>query len=595
MKKIKYLSLLLLVLLMGTGGSSVFAETGKTYVGYCDGKIATSSSGTITGLTGNNAVIAEAIRLPKSLLAGYKGMTISAVNCGMVETASLPMELTSWVRTSQNGTNVASGTSTSIHSGWNEIALSNAYTITGEEEELWIGFEFVQQKKMSVISFADETNADGCWLGKNDNFTDYSSKQYGSLSVEAVIEGSQLLTHDLSIVSARAQKSLVHLDQPVTLFLTIVNNASAYAVNPEVTCSIGGKQVGTVAYQGTLEQRETQSLNMTIEPSVIDEALGSDAKEGTLLFDMQLSWSDGSIDQNPDDNKANITVTRSETFYTRRMVVEEGTGAWCGWCVKGIVALQYMRENYPDRFIGIAVHNGDDYEVPDYKSFLNNYFDSYPNSIINREGTVVSPSVEDYENYMTSKDAETDCDMQLTAILQEGQIIAHVSTTFLSTQQQNNYRMAFVLCEDQLPIKQKNYYAGGSNGVMGGFENQPSVVEMNVDDVARGIFPSPDGMENCLPEVINRLETYTTDYTFKSPEYLNADNLWLAVLLIDGDSNEIVQALKTNVTSTDGISELRSNSESHEKIYNLQGQHIFQPKHGQIYIQDGKKRIYLIQ
>ena len=54
---------------------------------------------------------------------------------------------------------------------------------------------------------------------------------------------------------------------------------------------------------------------------------------------------------------ANATPTGTAT-YDRVTVVEEGTGTWCGWCVRGIVALEYMRENYPDKFIGIGVHYG---------------------------------------------------------------------------------------------------------------------------------------------------------------------------------------------------------------------------------------------
>lgn len=583
--------LLLLVLVLGMGRSPVFAQTGKAYVGYCDGKIATSSSGTIIGLTGNNAVIAEAIRLPKHVLANYKGMKLSAVNCGLVETPNLPEELTAWVRTSIDGANIATGVVTSVSTGWNEVVLSESYTITGEEDELWIGFEFVQQKKMSIISFAGETNADGCWLGKNNGFTDYSPKGYGSLAVEAVIESNDILTRDLAIVSARAQKPLVHLDQTVELLISIANHASTDAVNPEVTCSLEGKQVGKITYQGILKQREAQTLTLAIEPFVLDEALGVEAREGTLQLDLQLDWSDGQPDQNPEDNTASVTITRSETFYPRCMVVEEGTGAWCGWCVKGIVTLNYMNENYPDRFIGIAVHNGDEYEVANYKSFLNTYFDSYPNSIINRGGYVVSPSIEDYEGYLNSSYSETDCDMKLTASLSDGNIDVNVSTTFLSTQQQSNYRMAFAVCEDQLPIEQKNYYAGGGNGVMGGFENLPSVVSLNVDDVARGIFPSPEGMENALPKAINRLETYSTEYSFKSPAYANADNLWVAALLIDADSKEIVQAAKAPVTVTAGIVSVAADKQSSMYKYDLMGRMISHPLPGQIYIQNGKKHI----
>ena len=35
----------------------------------------------------------------------------------------------------------------------------------------------------------------------------------------------------------------------------------------------------------------------------------------------------------------------AKELYPRRMVVEEGTGTWCPWCVRGIVGMEYMTEN----------------------------------------------------------------------------------------------------------------------------------------------------------------------------------------------------------------------------------------------------------
>lgn len=559
------------MLFLGMGRLPGFAQTGKAYIGYCDGKIATKTEGTITGVTGSNATIDEAICLTHDMLAQYAGMKLTAINAGMPETPNLPGELTAWVRGSKDGANIASGTASTVASGWNEIALASSYTITGKEDELWIGFEFVQTKKLSVISLAGTTDSNGCWVGKNGKFSDYSDKQYGSLSVEGVVESGSIVAHDIAITSAHVQKSLIHLDKPAAIDVTIANNASDEAANPVIVCYMAGKQVGKAVYNGTLKQRELQTVTLSVDPSSMDAAAG-DNREGTFYLDLELQWADGSADQRPDDNTAKATVTRSETFYTRRMVVEEGTGAWCGWCVKGIVAMKHMNDAYPDRFIGIAVHNGDEYETADYKYWLSGYFDSYPNCIINRMPYTISPSTDTFEQIMGAFDAETDCDMQLTARLDDNELKLHTATTFLSEQLQSNYRMAFAVCEDQLPIEQTNYYADGANGEMGGFESLPKVAKVNVDDVARAIYPSPEGMENVIPQTIKRLQTYDFDYSVAAPKYANAANLWVAALLIDGTTGEIVQATKARVQTATGIESTRIDAPKNEAVYNLQGQ-----------------------
>lgn len=51
---------------------------------------------------------------------------------------------------------------------------------------------------------------------------------------------------------------------------------------------------------------------------------------------------------------------------TKRIVVEEATGMWCGYCPEGIVAMETLQERHPDNFIGVAVHVNDILSVPGY-------------------------------------------------------------------------------------------------------------------------------------------------------------------------------------------------------------------------------------
>ncbi|MBD5338770.1 MAG: hypothetical protein HDR98_06590 [Bacteroides sp.] len=72
--------------------------------------------------------------------------------------------------------------------------------------------------------------------------------------------------------------------------------------------------------------------------------------------------------------------------YPATCVMEEGTGSWCGYCVRGNAALKYYADLYGDRFIGIAVHNDDPMDVYDYSSNWKNQsgLNSFPSAWINR-------------------------------------------------------------------------------------------------------------------------------------------------------------------------------------------------------------------
>ena len=65
--------------------------------------------------------------------------------------------------------------------------------------------------------------------------------------------------------------------------------------------------------------------------------------------------------RNGNDNQAtekstDITLSTLEHFIPRNVVVEEFTGTGCGWCPRGLVGMEKLRQTFGDRFIGIGIH-----------------------------------------------------------------------------------------------------------------------------------------------------------------------------------------------------------------------------------------------
>lgn len=275
----------------------------------------------------------------------------------------------------------------------------------------------------------------------------------------------------------------------------------------------------------------------------------------------------------------------------RVMVVEEGTGSWCGWCVRGIVAMKEMQKKYPERFIGIAVHNGDEYVVPNYISWLVEYSNSYPFCIINRSKEIVDPSPENLEKYYQALTEPAEASLTVHGYYDEDtKNITFVSEAqFVNDVENAQYRFAFVLTEDNLPILQSNYYSGGEYGEMGGFEELGSTVAINVDHVARGVWPNAKGAPNSIPETIVKGETYSYSYKTKMPTVKNIDNLIVIALLIDYKTKAILQAAKTEgLEDIVGIHTVSSPEHRDKMIYDLTGR---RTNGNGIVIEDGKLRI----
>lgn len=241
---------------------------------------------------------------------------------------------------------------------------------------------------------------------------------------------------------------------------------------------------------------------------------------GLNTFTATVSNVNGSgADGDVSDDSKTITFTPTTPGADKLVVSEEATGTWCQWCPRGAVMLDNMTKDFAGFFQGIAVHNGDPMVLSTYDGQLPGVT-GYPSALTDR-GTADDPStirndfmqriiltpVAKLKNGATYNSSNGDLDIS-------------VSTTF-KVAASGNYKIACVLVEDSVKgttgYSQANAYAGGANGVMGGYETKPNPVPANLmkyDHVARAIAPSFGGVPNAFPASVSANSTYAHNFKF---------------------------------------------------------------------------------
>ena len=253
------------------------------------------------------------------------------------------------------------------------------------------------------------------------------------------------------------------------------------------------------------------------------------------------------------DNVGTLLIDPVVPAAGKMVVTEEGTGTWCGWCVRGAVYMELMADKYPNHWAGIAVHNGDPMTDATYDTGMGALISGYPTALVDR-GPGMDPSA--MEASILSR-------LQVTpkALITNGAtydaatrtLNVSVSSNFTSSAT-NAYKLACVLTEDGVTgtasgYNQSNYYAGGGSGVMGGYEVLPSSVpasQMVYDHVARVIQPSFAGSNSAFPATIASGSTYTMNFTFVLPATWDETKLEIVGMLIDA-SGKIDNAGKATI------------------------------------------------
>ena len=150
------------------------------------------------------------------------------------------------------------------------------------------------------------------------------------------------------------------------------------------------------------------------------------------------------------DDTIKTTITPVIPADGKMVAVEEATGTWCGWCVRGAVYMDMMKTKYAGYFAGIAVHNADPMVFTIYDAAIAPLVPGYPTALVDRF-TGVDPSAMETD-FLNRIQIAPKAVTRNGATYDSTTRVLKVSLT--TTMQQNisgDYRIACVITEDDVP------------------------------------------------------------------------------------------------------------------------------------------------
>ena len=282
----------------------------------------------------------------------------------------------------------------------------------------------------------------------------------------------------------------------------------------------------------------------------------------------------------PKAEGATPTVVRGSVAladtYPGVCVMEEATGEYCGYCTRGIAALDYFTATYGDQFIGIAVHCGTFstgvMEFESYNPILLEGITGFPGAVFNRD-EVTDPASEAVVKRLINK--ETAAKVEIGEVVYNPEVSQQVTINYLTTlgytATDPNIGVAAVVIADGLTGTntqtwcQVNNYAGTSKASIVSMygedwwpyfqwicESPSTITNMEFNHVACGIYNDYYGETGALKGTFNMGVAKTGTITFdmpmqqkvNGPGVQDAEKTSIAVLLIDLQSGDIIAGAK---------------------------------------------------
>ena len=491
---------------------------------------------------------------------------------------------------------------------WVDITFDKPYTMG--LDGIYAGYTFTVDDATGEgdqypVMLTTEYNENGYWLHTSRTYRSWTNRSDVYSASSAVV---LKLTGDAVKLNAAAfqQKDVIYAiaDSTINVDLTVVNHGSATVKSIDYSYEFNGqKRNRRVSLGAGIDgQYFGQTKTITVSLPAVSE---------TGTYPVTFTINKVSSSENQDATPSMSTNVQVNTFLPEhRSFMEEYTGTWCGWCTRGLVALETMNELYPNDFVAVAYHNSDPMEIMTA--------DQFPSSVAGFPDAYLDRAVEVDPFYGTGSESlgiQTDwlarcstiapADIWVEGVWTDANKTAvnvTATTRFLDNYNEDRYRIEYILVADGLTggsdsqWNQSNYYANyasyyGDDPYLGTICNQPSTITgYKFNDVAVKISGN-SGVAGSVPTEITAGTYYQNTYKFDLASVVNTSgtslvqdkaNLRVVAILIDTTTGEVVNCNKGTIgTEPTGISLTEQQDAVQTSWYDLQGRRLqSQPKHG---------------
>lgn len=584
--------------------------TADFYAGYCDDNAQSQ------GMTAGRAQaydLAMFVNDPSLKGMKVKGLRISAPSTTTVS------QYTGWLSSSLDlkivdGVKVASADIMSqtgnVAEGYAEVTFDTPYEIG--ENGFFAGYTIPVTDEGKPMMITSDNMGGGLWMHTSSalrNWKDMSSM--GSPCIELILEGQQANAATIILPA----NSFVKMGDPIYINASLVNHGTATLTSGEYTYEINGVTNTTTVNANIKGDHWGRRSDITIEMPGI-------ASAGNYPLTVNLTKVNNV--NNQDVNPVSTAMVNVMEFVPKhRVLVEEYTGTWCGWCTRGLVAMRLLAEAYGDNFIGVAYHNADPMEITtNYpndvqgfpSAFVERYYDVDPYYGYENTGF----GMKDLVDYLITQLAVVDLNVKAEwADESHTQLEADVESNFVMNAQGSDYAIEMMLIEDDMygpagtDWDQHNYYATmaeqyGNEPNLGPLCSLPSSIEgYHFNDV---LVATSGVIDESLPESITAGTINNFDYTFNvddiyntsyEPLVQNKDKLSVVAIIVEKATGKVINAAKVKV----GNSAVNEISDENKEVastsyFDLTGRIVSNPANG-IFVKvvrytDGSQRSFKV-
>lgn len=342
--------------------------------------------------------------------------------------------------------------------------------------------------------------------------------------------------------------------------------------------NLGGQALTTVTVNWQIDNGSVNSQTLTglnIAPTssynFTHNVQANLSTVGTYNLKIWTSQPNGNNDQNNTNDTLQTTIYTLSSIPEKHVLVEEATGAWCGYCPDGAVKLLALLQSNP-KAVGVAIHNGDGMAFTNGNTVNSTFISGYPSGLVDRykfagEGTVeidrtkwATKATERLTHIVPVSISATNTFNPTTRALS-----VDVTAEFVGNAS-GDIRLNLMIVEDSVSgtgsqYDQVSYYNTTAGHPMQGLGNP--IVGYKHRHVLRAIQGGSWGSVGSIPSTVTAGQTYSKNYSTTIPTSWNYNRVTIVAVVqkynTDKEQREILNVREYHLNVVTDVNELNNN------------------------------------
>ena len=555
------------------------------------------SNSTTVGV-GSPASFLAAIKIPANH-ESIGSSTIKAIRFYIADgLASSMSDVKVWISTSLPASADAADYVQSVKSvanGANDIELTTPYAVNNQA--IYVGYALTSSNNYPIMSCgSDAPDALLLSVPGSISWSDLNGNKFGKLALQILVEGGYFFDNGATPNAIDFQ--VAPIGGTATFNIPVTNKGLNDITSIDYTITTDGE---TSAEQHA-DVASPISFNGTGNVKVTVDA---DSEKGLKDKTLTITKVNG-VENAATNNSITFPLYTVAKLATHRVVVEEYTGTGCGYCPRGIVGMEKLRNTFGDLFVGIAVHqyNTGDAMYIATNSYASLNFDGAPQCMIDRRyytDPYYGNGYDICDDFAAVQSIPTFVDVNVEANWNEDESKVDAKATVQSLKDGENYNIEYVLIGDGITgtasgFNQSNYYYQYSASQLpadladfgrGGKYGKSSVSGLIFNDVALSSSYVSGSNKAAKLTNLSSEEPAISEYTLNLPtktalkNAIDKEQVYVAALIID-NSGIIVNAAKAKVMPYEptGIINVKPSAIDAQQYYTIDGKRIDAPVKG---------------